>query len=176
MKSTGSAGTLDPAYLKFLLTELEIPEYLTNRTVDNLGYAYQKYLGFLDAEQKLDERIAARTWIGKRPAKNDLINIFTSRTMWFAHYKPFYKLNEYPILAAWLKGGPDAPTNLETWGVEQSAYSFKDMASLMRNTGKADQGKGKGKMREIEEVRVKEKKKGGDKEGKSKKKKARKSK
>ncbi|KAG6913589.1 hypothetical protein DXG01_005767, partial [Tephrocybe rancida] len=90
-----------------LLSRLEISEHLANRTVTSLPFAYEKYLAHLNAAKKLEASISAGTWVGKKPTGTDMIELFTSRSMWFDSYRPnFSKVHEYPFMVAWLEDGP----------------------------------------------------------------------
>ncbi|KAG6912766.1 hypothetical protein DXG01_012300, partial [Tephrocybe rancida] len=135
--STASQGSAPiPSAKRELMKKLGISEHLANRTITGLPFAYQKYLAYLKATKALEEMVNARTWIGKRPAGSDIIELFISRTMWFDTYKPnFSKVHAYPTMVAWLADEPDGPSNLEAWGVEKTKYTFKDLAGFLANEG-----------------------------------------
>lgn len=148
------------------MKDLEIPEHLAVRSVNSLAFAYQKYLAYLKVNQTLDEKLAAGTWVGTKPANNDLIELFVSRSMWFGSYRPlFSKVHEHPTMVKWLEGGPNAPTSLETWGIEKASYMFKDLQIFLNNGGTLDveSDKDQGKRRK-DKGKKKANDKGGDKE------------
>ncbi|KAG6915352.1 hypothetical protein DXG01_012003 [Tephrocybe rancida] len=145
--STASQGsTFISSAKRELMKKLGISEHLANHTITGLPFAYQKYLVYLKATKALEEMVNARTWIGKRPAGSDIIELFTSRTMWFDSYKPnFSKVHAYPTMVAWLTDESGGPSNLEAWGVEKTKYTFKDLAGFLENEGHLGEGGGKGK-------------------------------
>lgn len=111
----------------------------------------------MSALQLKDDKIAAGTWVGKKPTKLDVIELFISRTMFHDSYRPlFSKIDKYPTMLEWLVGGPDAPSDLDAWGVEKDAYTFKDLKEFMAGCGEGlwvrkRQSKGKKKESDKEE-------------------------
>jgi len=70
-----------------LLQRLEIPLHLTDCSDKSLCFAYQKFKAHQDATRKLEQMVANGTWEGKRPSATDLIEIFISKTKFFANYR-----------------------------------------------------------------------------------------
>ncbi|KAG6912771.1 hypothetical protein DXG01_012276, partial [Tephrocybe rancida] len=56
----------------------------------------------------LEASIAAGTWVGKKPSGTDMIELFTSRSMWFDSYRPnFNKIHDHPSMVEWLEDGKE---------------------------------------------------------------------
>jgi len=96
-----------------LMTRLNIPLNLANRTDGSLHFAYQKYKAFLEANSTLASLCASGEWEGKRPSVTDLIELFQSKSMWHAHHaKAFAWVVDYPEMVSWLEKQNDAPSNI----------------------------------------------------------------
>ena len=149
-----------------LVAHLNIPPHLTDRSEPTLPVAYQRYLAYHEACKTLDQKIAAGTWTGKKPSKVDMVEIFISKSMWWRYYNAtFSKVSQFPLLLEWLENGEDAPKDLDVWGYEKSAYSFKDLQAFLDNGGPVVPTKGsksklkresvgqdrKGKRKEVEQ-------------------------
>jgi hypothetical protein len=153
--STLATTTLTP-FKNDLMTRLNIPSNLVNRTDGGLHIGYQKYKAFLEANATLAALCASREWEGKKPSVTDLIEIFQSKSMWHAnHSKAFSRVSDYPEMVSWLEKREDAPSNIELWGYERVAYNFKDLFAFLN--GKAEEvgksgGKSKGKMKSKNEI------------------------
>ena len=118
-----------------LITLLQIPVELTKKSID-LRTAYKKYLGYLDANLIMEKMVAAKTWPGKKPSDTDIVECFICKTSWHDYYKmSFPKVSSYPIMVKLLEGGDDAPSAVEAWGVEKSAYVFRDLIEFVNNGG-----------------------------------------
>jgi hypothetical protein len=121
-----------------LITLLQIPVHLTDRTEGDLRSAYQKYLGYLQAVATLESLIANGAWPGqmKKPSGTDIVECFISKSMYFTYYRPaFTKLSRYPEMVKWLENKDDVPSALEAWGLEKPTYSFKDLMNFVGNDG-----------------------------------------
>ncbi|KAG6912414.1 hypothetical protein DXG01_014776, partial [Tephrocybe rancida] len=139
-----------------LLSRLEISEHLANRTAPSLPFAYEKYLAHLNAAKKLEASISAGTWVGKKPTGTDMIELFTSRSMWFDSYRPnFSKVHEYPSMVTWLEDGASAPKNIDAWGVEKTKYTFKDLVEFLANSGHLSDDDTKGRSKELKDKKGK---------------------
>ena len=158
---TGPSGPSFSSFRDQLINLLHIPIYLTNRAPADLRTSYQKYLAFLIASTTLDKMCAAKTWPGKKPSVTDLIECFIPKMFWHDYYKPsFTKLSSYPTMVSWLEGGDDVPSNVEAWGVEKSAYVFKDLIEFIGSGGvlKVDTVKNVGSKRKAGDEASEEKK------------------
>jgi hypothetical protein len=102
-------------------------------TVD-LRLAYAKYLGYLDAYAKMYQIITDGSWTLKTLTNVELIEVFVSKSVWHGSYsKLFPKVKTFPPLKKWLEGGPDAPSNMDVFGVEKQLYTFKDLKDVLEN-------------------------------------------
>jgi hypothetical protein len=142
-----SSTTLTP-FKTDLMTRLNIPFDLADRTDGSLHFAYQKYKAFLEATDTLASLCASGEWEGKRPSVTDLIEIFQSKSMWHAHHaKAFSRVVDYPEMVSWLERRDDAPSNIGLWGFQKAAYHFKDLFAFLEDKA-AEVGKSGGKNRE----------------------------
>jgi hypothetical protein len=110
--------------------------------------------------------VADGTWSrDDKPSNTSLIEVFTSKSMWFSHYKPaFSKISQYPEMVKWLEDSDEKGSSLEVWGVEKANYSLVDLRKFVENGTLAD-----GEKDELVDKKGKEReKKGKEKEGKGK--------
>lgn len=138
-----------PPYLTFmpsadsfksqLITLLGIDSNLTGSGEVSLPVAYQKYMAFLTAFQTLQNMVANNTWVIKRPAKSDLIELFVSKSFFHSHYQRYFpKAAGYPEMVAWLEQKPDCSSNVDVWGIHKESYTFVDLKQWLENGGTLD--------------------------------------
>ena len=61
---------------------------------------------------------ADKSWIGKKPSKMELVEIFVSKSFFHSHYKRlFSKVVEYPDIVEWLECKGEQGSDVEVWGV-----------------------------------------------------------
>lgn len=136
---------------KELIALLNIPEHLTREHSKALGLRqyYARYKAGLEAQQTLNEKIEAGTWPGKRPTGINVIELFASKSTWFANVVPaFSDINNFPVLKEWLEGGVGCPTDTEVWGKRKATYTFADIKDEKERRGRGDmhkRGSNKGK-------------------------------
>ena len=146
LSSTLASTALSP-FKRDLMTRLDIPLALADRTDGSLHIGYQKYKAFLQASKTLATLCNAGQWQGKRPSATDLIEIFQSKSMWHAHHaKAFSRVSGYPEMVLWLEKDKDAPSDVGLWGYEKSTYNFKDLFAYLEDQDKLGQ-KRKGRMK-----------------------------
>lgn len=139
-QQAASAAALSP-FKEELMTLLNIPTHLADRSERNLHVSFQKYKACLEASQVLAGMVAAGTWPGRKPSNTDIVEIFVSKSMWFSHYKKnFAKLSNYPLMVEWLENGDDKPDDATVWGLAKSAYTFKDLSVFLGNGGTINLG------------------------------------
>ncbi|KAF8870855.1 hypothetical protein BD779DRAFT_1454802, partial [Infundibulicybe gibba] len=149
-----------------ILSEMfDIEDSIRLRIPGTLFSAYAKYKAYQILISSLNARIAASDWVGRRPIKRVLVEIFISHSMWQKYYeKTFPYLSQYPDMVSWLEveKQQDTEVNLGVWGVSQMEYSFTDLIKWLANGGtlKVDR-KGKGKAKEADETRSHKKGGGG---------------
>jgi hypothetical protein len=126
-----------------ILTKLNIPLSLADRSDRGLVFAYQKYKGYLQATQNYQQQVADGLWDGPKLTSVDLTELFVSKSFFHSHYKKFFpKVTNYPLLLDWLENTPnDRPSDKKVWGEDKSVYTFKDLKVFFEK----GQGKGKGK-------------------------------
>jgi hypothetical protein len=166
--SVTPAATTTP-FKEQLMTLLGIPLHLSNRSDRNLCVIYETYKAHLQASQTLRRMVSEGTWPGKKPSATDLIELFTSKSMWFSHYKPaLSKVSDYPEMVKWLENSDEKGSDLEVWGVEKGSYYLVDLRKFVDN-GTLAERKVKGKRKEkddlVEGSAKKAKKKGTSKVG-----------
>ena len=165
-------GSISPFRME-LATHLGVPAHLVGPGDVSLRVAYQKYCAYLMACQTLDQMHADKSWMGKKPGKTELVEIFVSKSFVHSHYKRlFSKVVEYPDMVEWLECKGEQGSDVEVWGVDKGVYVYKDLEIWLDNGGTL----------EIEEKALKKEGKGGkrgdkkDKESKKNKKKEKKEK
>ena len=169
---TSSSTSILP-FKQQLITLLGIPTSLTGTGDVSLQVAYQKYKAFLMAFETYEEMVKAKTWTISRPTKNNIIELFVSRSFFHSHYKRYFsKVAEYSDMVSWLNEDEDRMCNVDLWGIQKEVYTFTDLAAWLQNGGtlevesdgdykdKMSKGtKGKGKSLRKENVKVQEKRK-----------------
>ena len=76
--------------------------------------------------------MANKSWVGEKLTGADLIELFVSKSYFHLHYKKFFsKVSDYPDLADWLEGSPNAPSDVDIWGEERGIYHLKDLSKFM---------------------------------------------
>ena len=119
-----------------LATLLGVPAHLVGPGDVSLRVAYQKYCAYLMACQTLDQMTANKSWIGKKPNKTELVEIFVSKSFFHSHYKRlFSKVVEYPDMVEWLECKGEQGSDVEVWGVEKGIYGYKDLEIWLDNGG-----------------------------------------
>ena len=121
----------------YLATLFNIPLDLMDRTDGSLHRCYQRYLAWEQADKQIRDMEAAGTLPCKKPSKSEMVEIFVSKSKWFSDYAktfPHFK-KKFPTMKLWLESGPDAPTDLEAWGVVQDEYVFSDLLAYIERGG-----------------------------------------
>jgi len=96
-----------------------------------IRYYYQRYKAVLAATLKYEKMHKSKDWDASFiPTTNDIINIVTSRTMWYSHYKLFEKVSRYTQMMDWLNETDDAPADIELWGFESGVYQWAHLQAL----------------------------------------------
>ncbi|KAF8328736.1 hypothetical protein F5887DRAFT_897429, partial [Amanita rubescens] len=130
-----------------LITLLNIPEQLTREVSSKaLGIRqyYARYKCCLEAQQVLDQKVGAGTWPGKRPTAITIIELFASKSTWFAYVVPaFSDINNFPVLKEWLENEVGSPTDTEVWGKRKATYTFADLKDEKGRRGNGEKGKNK---------------------------------
>ncbi|KAF8876477.1 hypothetical protein BD779DRAFT_1789862 [Infundibulicybe gibba] len=132
------------------------------RAPGTLFSAYAKYKAYQLMINDLNARIACGDWVGRRPVKRALVEIFISHSIWQKYYeKTFPYLSQHANMVAWLEieEPEDAKVNTKVWGVTQMEYGFLDLIKWLANGGTLKMAKGKAK--EIDETRSHKKGGGG---------------
>ncbi|TFK30989.1 hypothetical protein BDQ12DRAFT_730066 [Crucibulum laeve] len=114
----------------------------------------------------MNEMIDNNTWGGKAAVQKDTVEIFISNSYYNSHHaKHFPNVVGYPDLLNWLKGGPNAPSDIKAWGLEKnSKYTFIDIKKFISNGGTLDPGtkverrKNKQMLKQVEKEKEVEKK------------------
>ena len=151
------------------MVTLGIPIHLSNRSDRHIRVMYKKYKAHLQASQTLAKMTADGTWTAQQPTATELIELFTSKSMWHSHYKPaFSKISDYPEMVQWLEDSDEKGSDLDVWGLEKSNYNLVDLRNFVAN-GTLGEKKGKEKEKEKEKGKGKKKEKNDLAEGSSKK-------
>lgn len=133
-----------------LIALLNIPEHLTRETNSKaLGIRqyYSRYKACLDAQQTLAERVNSGTWPGRKPTATTIIELFASKSTWFAYVVPgFSDINNFPVIKEWLEGQVGCPSDVEIWGKRKGTYTFVDLKEEKERRGNnIDKGKSRDK-------------------------------
>jgi len=140
-----------------------------------LQLLYQRYCAVNDIRRQIDQKIKDRTWKGTALTKVDVIELFVSRSIWYAWYSMQMRDAENnKDMRAWITGADDAPSDENLWGTIKDHRTLTDLdgwlkakAGIKPTTvkkvavkgkttvkGKAkanvSQGTGKGKEKEVE--------------------------
>ena len=130
-----------------IISVLDIPAHLVDRSNSNLRNAYAKYLAYLDAQKTLAKAVTDGKWVlAKQPTGENLIEVFISKSAFFKNYNPLFpQVQDYPLLHLWLKNDEDVPSDMEAWGVQKNVYMFRDLKDyLVRMKRKGKGGKAGG--------------------------------
>ena len=101
-----------------------------------IRYYYQRYKAVLAATLKYEKMHKSKDWDASFiPTTNDIINIVTSRTMWYSHYKLFEKVSRYTQMMDWLNETDDAPADIELWGFESGVYQWAHLQAFIKRGG-----------------------------------------
>ena len=124
------------AYRAMLAERLEIPSHVTTRLRQMpLPHAYLRYKAFNAAYDKLQTMIGNGTWVGKRPLKRDLMEVFARKSTFYKdHIAVFDQVHQYPDLKQWLEEDKDALTGVDLFGVPKQMYAFRDMRDYISRT------------------------------------------
>ena len=160
--STVNNSSVEPkkAYTAHLITQLDIPSDLVDRSDTSLYMGYKKYKGIAAAIHAA----SGITWEVKKPTDTEIIECFVAKSSFYKNLKHFKHVSDYPDMQKWLENNDDAPSSLKVWGVQKESYSYTDFEEWVLNRGTLDiaEKKGKGKEKEKE----KEKDEGGPSKGK----------
>lgn len=132
-----------------LVDLLGIPEGLTKQ-VNNPGLRlqYARYKACIAAQHTVLQKVKEGTWPGRKPANQEIIKFFVSKTTWHGYLSPaFSDISDYPLLKDWLEGEEGGPSDEEVWGVSKSNYTFGDLKEEKERRKKARTAKGKKKVR-----------------------------
>jgi len=117
----------------------------------NLVFGYKKYKAYLQATQTLSKMITEQTWPGKKPSSIDLIELFASKSAWFAYYKPaFSRVSEFPEMVKWLEDSEEKGSDFDVWGITKEVYTMTDLKKFVGNGGTLVEKKRKRKKQESE--------------------------
>jgi len=153
-----------------IISLLNIPQHLCDRSTHNLHASYAKYLAYLDAQKALAKAVNNGEWKPtKKPINENLIEVFISKSAFFKNYQPFFPhVPDHPALHLWLKNANDAPTDIAAWGFQKNTYTFKDLEMYFDDADKKEKAKAKGKGKGKEKEEGKASGSGSGKSGKSK--------
>jgi hypothetical protein len=158
--SEGQSSSAVTSFRMQLANLLGIPTHLVGPGDVSLSVGYQKYRAYLTACSTLDQMVAEKTWLLKKPSKTKIVEIFVSKSFFHFHYKRlFSKVAEYPEMVAWLECKEDRLMDVEVWHVEKPTYVFKDLEMWLDNGGTLEM-----KVEQTKKKEKKEKKGGKDKE------------
>ena len=155
--STVNNSSVEPkkAYTAHLVTQLDIPSDLIDRSDTSLYMGYKKYKGITAAIHAA----SGITWEVKKPTDTEIIECFVAKSSYYKNLKHFKHVSDYPDMQKWLENNDDAPSSLKVWGVQKESYSYTDFEEWVLNHGTLDiekkgkgKGKGKGKEKEKDEV------------------------
>ena len=84
------------------------------------------------------------------PSKDDIIEIFISKLVWYNRFKHFNHVNANSKLYLWLEAKAGAPSGLEVFGIQKETYSWADLILAIQRQATMG-GKKKRKAQLIEE-------------------------
>jgi hypothetical protein len=154
-----------------LIIKLGLSPELIDRGRASLQFAFKKYKAMLTAEQTYRAMVTNRTWDGNKLDRNDIIELFISRSYYHSHYRPYFqRASHSSLMVQWLeKEKPsDKPDDLTVWGEIKATYNFADLDKYLLAFEKKGKSK-KGKEKEVNEKKEGSKKKKTEKSGSSKK-------
>ena len=128
------------------------PQFLEKKN-HSLVYAYSKYTEYCRVKLVWENLKGSGSWSGSGSI-SDLMEIFASSSYFYFHYIGMFKsIHKFSELVAWLEGGENRPSDLETWGFEARIYDFTALRKyLIKQNEKVDDKKkkrGKGKTQEL---------------------------
>jgi len=83
----------------------------------SLQFAFKKFQAGKSLQEQIQTRIADGTWVGKSPSKDEVIEIFISKSVWYNRFKHFNDVEPKSKLYLWLEGDAEAASGLEVFGV-----------------------------------------------------------
>jgi hypothetical protein len=105
------------------------------------------------------------SWTIAAPTKDELIEVFISKSVWYSKVRKFAQLVAGSALHKWLEGAADAPAGSIVFGVGKDSYNFDDLSRVLKG---AEGGDKKGKGRAVVEKEAGKEKGKGKGEGKGK--------
>jgi hypothetical protein len=143
-----------------IITRLDIPSDLTDRSDTSLHMGYKKYKAITAAIHAS----SMISWEVKKPTDTEIVEIFVAKSSFHKNLKHFKHVSKYPDMQSWLENDDDAPSSANVWGVHQESYTYADFEEWVLNGGTLDVGekkKGKGKEKKMLKEREKERGEGG---------------
>ena len=133
-----------------IVTTLGIPDHLIDyKNGGDIHVAYAKYLGVLNALDKLSLLSGSGTWKHNN-THDDVIEVFVSKSVYFRnHANVFPLLVHYPAMKGWFEKTADtveadrATADAVVWGSEK--HSFDNLRKILTAHQNASPVKGKGK-------------------------------
>jgi hypothetical protein len=118
----------------------------------SLAHAYERYKAFNAAHELMIKMGKDGTWGGRLPVKNDLMEVFASRSTFYLDYIGLFdKVSVYPVLLGWLEEKEGAPSAGELFGAAKKSYGFRELRDYIGSV-KLGQELGQGKKRKAGEV------------------------
>jgi hypothetical protein len=148
-----------------IITKLDIPSDLIDRSDTSLSMGYKKYKAITAAIHAASQI----TWEVKKPTDTEITEIFVAKSSFHKNLKHFRHVSNYPDMQKWLENDTDAPSSLKVWGVHKDSYTYADFEEWVLNGGilEVDRKKEKGKKKQMLKEKEKEKEKeGGSSKGK----------
>jgi hypothetical protein len=137
--SSGShAGPVSPR--DHIISILNIPTHLLDRSGNGIRQAYTKYLAYIDAKNAMDKVVADGKWpLTKAPTHEDIVEVFISKSAFFKNYQPYFPhIENHPSLHRWLKNDANPPSDIEAWGVAKNVYMFRDLKDYLDRASKKE--------------------------------------
>jgi hypothetical protein len=150
--SGSGSGIVKSAMQELIISTLNIPIHLTDRSSKNKGdlrMAYAKYVKLLATLKSMSKLVTDGTWTHRIVANEDIIEIFMSTSAYFQnHSKVFTMVDRYPQMEKWLLNAPDSPTDHTVWGYQKHTFAnLKAILTPMPPPPPVDiKGKGKEKV------------------------------
>ena len=149
--SGSGSGIVKSAMQELIISTLNIPIHLTDRSSKNKGdlrMAYAKYVKLLATLKSMSKLVTDGTWTHRIVANEDIIEIFMSTSAYFQnHSKVFTMVDRYPQMEKWLLNAPDSPTDHTVWGYQKHTFAnLKAILTPMPPPPVNIKGKGKEKV------------------------------
>ena len=143
---------MDPkkAYTAHIITQLNIPSNLVDRSDTSLHMGYRKYKAIVAAIHTASEI----TWEVKKPTDTEITECFVAKSSFYKNLKHFKHVPDYPDMQKWLENDDDAPSSLKVWGVHKVSYTYADFEEWVLNKGTLDvdeRKRTKGKAKQVEQ-------------------------